>query len=170
MGIDPGTVTTGYGVIERRAGRIIHRDNGLIVPPKRRELHDRLKFIYAGLVAVLAEFQPDVVAVESIFAGKNVRSALYLGHARGVILLAAAQSGAEVFDYSPALIKKTVTGRGRADKFQVQMMVKALLGLPEVPAEDAADALAMSICHCHHETEISIRDRIAARPGRRQSG
>ncbi len=163
MGLDPGTITLGYGVVQRRPSRIIHMDNGLICAAKRQPLHTRLAAIYAQLSDVIGRVEPDVVAVETVFVRDNPKAALHLGHARGVALLAAAQSGADVVSYEPSVIKKTVAGSGRADKFQIQMMVRTLLGLTEVPAEDAADALAASICHCHHETENSIRDRLSAR-------
>ena len=152
LGVDPGTVTTGYGLIRRERSRLIHIDNGLIVAPRRAPLEERLDVIFEGLEKVLQSFDPEVMAVESVFSHRNVQSALALGHARGVILLAAGRRKIPVSSYAPALVKKTVTGSGRADKHQVQMMVKALLGLPEVPAEDAADALAMAICHSHHQS------------------
>ena len=164
MGVDPGTVTTGYGIVDRVPSRVLHVDNGLLMGRKKDPLEFRLAAIFGGLTAILAEARPDVVVVEQVFHGKNARSALILGHARGIILLAAARFGAEVVSYAPAAIKKTVTGSGAANKYQIQMMVKAMLGLPEIPAEDAADALAMAVCHCHHETEVTIRDRISARP------
>ena len=163
VGIDPGTITMGYGVVERRPSRVIHIDNGLIKAKPRAPLHERLQIIYEQLTTVLGRFKPDVVAVESVFVMKNPKAALHLGHGRGVALLAAAQCGADIVSYEPTVIKKTVAGRGRADKYQMQMMVRTLLGLLEAPAEDAADALAAGICHCYHETENSIRDRLSAR-------
>jgi len=175
LGIDPGTLTTGYGVVESERSRLHHVDNGLVVAKKGTPLEERLALIFAGIETVIERFKPDKVAVESVFSHRNTRSALALGHARGVILLAAARQGLEVSSYAPALIKKTVTGSGRADKHQIQMMVKTLLGLPEVPAEDAADALAMAICHCHHQSAATpaglappkrAHDRTATRPRR----
>jgi crossover junction endodeoxyribonuclease RuvC len=166
LGIDPGSIVAGYGIVERYPSRIIHVDNGLLIAKKKLHLAARLRLIYEQLVNVVEQFRPDVVAVEEVFFSKNARAALSLGHSRGVILLAAAQYDIPVAEYAPKRIKKTVVGTGRADKLQVQMMVKTLLGLPEIPAEDAADALATAICHCHHETEISIGDRFATRAGR----
>lgn len=166
MGLDPGTVTCGYGVIQRVPSKLIHVDNGLATAPAKRPLHERLSLIFDQLTARFERFSPDVVVVETVFTHLNPRSAIHLGHARGVVLLAATRCGAEVMDYAPAQVKKTVAGTGRATKYQVQMMVKALLGLPAPPAEDAADALALAICHCHHETENSIRDRVASRSRR----
>ena len=166
LGLDPGTLTAGYGIVERHPSRLQHVDNGLISASRSLPLHERLDLIYTGVKRVLHVFSPDVVVVESVFAHRNAKAAIHLGHGRGVVLLAAQRAGCDVVTYAPAEIKKTVTGRGRADKLQVQMMVKVLLGLPEPPAEDAADALAMAICHCHHETESTIRDRLATRARR----
>lgn len=166
MGVDPGTVTCGYGIIHRHPSRLQHIDNGLIQARAKAPLSARLATIFDELTAHLERHAPDIVIVESLFSHLNPRSAIHLGHGRGVVLLAAARSGAEIEEYAPAQIKKTVAGNGRASKYQVQMMIKVLLGLPEPPAEDAADALAMAVCHCHHETENSIRDRVASRSRR----
>ncbi|MBT9554514.1 MAG: crossover junction endodeoxyribonuclease RuvC [Myxococcales bacterium] len=158
LGLDPGTHTTGWGVVRYEASRVRHVDNGLFQAKRATDdLAERLKVIYRGIAEIIALHRPDVVAVEAVFAAKNAQSALILGHARGVALLAAAEAGLRVLSYPPALVKKTVSGRGRADKFQIQMMVKTLLGLPEVPAEDAADALALGICHCHHITDLALQ-------------
>ncbi len=166
MGVDPGTYTTGYGIIERQPSSLSHIDNGLIVPGRSLSLPKRLAFVQDKLEELLEKFQPDVVSIENVFVNRNPQSALALGHARGVALASVARRGIPISGYAPTTIKKTVAGSGRAKKFQIQMMVKTLLGLPEPPAEDAADALAMAICHCHHETEASIRDRLDSRPRR----
>ena len=158
LGLDPGTVTTGYGVLDRSASRLVHVENGLLCAPRGASLEERLHLIHAGIVAVIVRYAPAIVAVEAVFFSKNAQSALTLGHARGVALLAAAQHGLVVVPYPPALVKKTVTGSGRAEKMQVALMVKTLLGLPEPPAEDAADALALAICHCHHDHSPEIRE------------
>jgi crossover junction endodeoxyribonuclease RuvC len=163
MGIDPGTHTTGYGLISKQGSRLIHIDNGLICAPKKAPLHERLAAIQSGLSEVLDSMCPHIVSIEDVFVGKNARAALSLGHARGVALATAALAGLEVVSYAPKLVKKTVAGTGRADKHQVQMMVKTLLGLPEVPAEDAADALALAICHCHHARGAQALDRLITR-------
>ncbi len=166
LGIDPGTIKTGWGVLERRPSRLAHVDNGLVQASPKASLDVRLAAIHAGLLEVVQTFQPDVVVVEEVFVFRDPRAALHLGHARGVALATAAGEGTEVVSYSTSRVKKTVAGTGRATKLQIQMMVKTLLGLQEAPYEDAADALALAICHCHHETEATIRDRISARPGR----
>lgn len=163
LGLDPGTHTTGYGVIRRIPSRLQHVDNGLIIAKRTDSLEERLVYIANQVEELLSEVQPDVVVLESVFAHINVKSALALGHARGVLLVAAARRGIDVASYAPALVKKTVAGSGRATKHQIQMMVKTLLGLPEVPAEDAADGLAMAICHCHHYSGRAIRDRVVTR-------
>jgi len=140
-----------------------HVDNGLLVAKRTDTLEKRLVQIADQVDQLLVEVNPDVVVLESVFAHINVKSALALGHARGALLVAAVRRDIEVASYPPALVKKTVAGSGRATKHQIQMMVKTLLGLPEVPAEDAADGLAMAICHCHHSTGRAIRDRVVTR-------
>jgi crossover junction endodeoxyribonuclease RuvC len=149
LGIDPGTRDCGYGAIETDGYEARVLDFGA-VRSRDSSLPARLKAIYEGLQSVAESVQPDVVAVESAFFGKNVRSALKIGEGRGVALLAAAASGAEVVEYSPAEVKKAVVGTGRAHKSQVQKMVQTILGLSEPPSsQDASDALAIAICHLH---------------------
>jgi crossover junction endodeoxyribonuclease RuvC len=153
FGIDPGSQRTGYGCIERSGSRHHLVTCGVLAAPASATFPERLKFIHAGLVTLLADCRPDCVAVENIFHARNVRSALKLGHARGVALLAASEAGLTVIEYAPAEIKRAVVGYGRADKPQVQQMVKLLLGLAYAPSpHDAADALAVAICHLHNST------------------
>jgi crossover junction endodeoxyribonuclease RuvC len=150
FGIDPGSDRTGYGCVERIGGRHALVICGSLSGPASASFPDKLKAIHAGLVALLSSHRPDCVAVENIFYARNVRSALKLGHARGVALLAASEAGLPVVEYAPAEIKRAVVGYGRAEKHQVQQMVKLLLGLDAVPSpHDAADALAVAICHLH---------------------
>ncbi len=126
---------------------------GSLAAPASATFPERLQHIHAGLVALIAKCRPDCVAVESIFHARNVRSALKLGHARGVALLAASEAGLSVYEYAPAEVKRAVVGYGRAEKAQIQQMVKLLLGLEAVPApHDVADALAVAICHLHNST------------------
>lgn len=149
MGIDPGTRICGYGVIETDGGDARVLDYGTI-RKTNAALPARLKVIYEGLCAVVAQFSPDVAVVEGTFTGKNMRTALKIGEGRGVALLAAASCGVDVVEYSPATVKKSVVGHGRAHKSQVQQMVRLILNLSELPEpEDAADALALAICHFH---------------------
>jgi crossover junction endodeoxyribonuclease RuvC len=148
FGIDPGSERTGYGCVDSDGRRHRLVVFGTIAPPVHSTFPERLTIIHAGLAALLAEHRPDGVAIENVFHAKNVRSALKLGHARGVALLAACQAGMAVAEYSPAEIKRAVVGFGRAEKPQVGAMIKLLLGLDAVPSpHDAADALAVAICH-----------------------
>ena len=150
FGIDPGSERTGYGCVDTDGRRHRLVACGAIGPPAHSTFPERLVFIHAGLASLLAEHRPDCVAIENVFHAKNVRSALKLGHARGVALLAASQAGMTVVEYSPAEIKRAVVGFGRAEKHQVGQMIKLLLGLDRAPSpHDAADALAVAICHLH---------------------
>jgi crossover junction endodeoxyribonuclease RuvC len=150
FGIDPGSVRTGFGCVESDGSRHRLVCCGAIAPPARAAFPARLRHIHTALVEILAECRPDAVAVESLFHAVHARSALQLGHARGVALLAAAQAGLEITEYPPAEVKRAVAGYGRAEKQQVQRMVTLLLGLAEAPEPfDASDALAVAICHVH---------------------
>jgi crossover junction endodeoxyribonuclease RuvC len=152
LGIDPGTRITGYGIIDVEGNRLRHVDNGIIKTRSSDPLPLRLKTIYDGLSTILNEFAPQAVAVEQVFLAKNPRAALTLGHARGTAVLSAVNLGLEVQEYSALQVKSAVVGYGHAAKQQVQQMVKALLNLPEVAQEDAADALAVAICHANSRT------------------
>lgn len=161
FGIDPGSDRTGYGCVELLGSRHRLVICGALSAPPGATFPEKLKSIHAGLMALLARHRPDCVAVESIFYSRNVRSALKLGHARGVALLAASESGLEVFEYTPAEVKRAVVGYGRAEKAQIQQMMKLLLGLDAVPSpHDAADALAVAVCHLNSSTG-AIAERAA---------
>jgi len=150
LGIDPGTRATGFGLVEGVRGRLMTRGFGVIrTGGQNHDLAERLSIIYQGLLKVIREAGPACCAVETVFHAKNSRSALVLGHARGVSLLAARNSGLQVFEYSPLEVKKAVVGYGRAEKGQVQAMVKTILRLRDKVAMDASDALAVAICHVH---------------------
>lgn len=150
FGIDPGSERTGYGCVETDGRRHQMIVSGAICAMASDSFPDRLARIHAELTRLLAECRPDSVAIENLFHASNARSALKLGHARGVAMLAAVQAGCEVAEYTPAEVKRAVVGYGRAEKAQVQQMVKLLLGLDCVPTpHDAADALAVAICHVH---------------------
>jgi crossover junction endodeoxyribonuclease RuvC len=149
LGIDPGSRATGFGLIRLEGNRLHHIDNGVIRPPEKATLAQRLLHIYLELQAVIKQYSPECAAIEQVFMGNNVQSALKLGQARGVAVLSAASAELEVGEYSPLQIKSAVAGYGRASKSQVQQMVKALLKLPEIAQEDASDALAVAICHAH---------------------
>jgi len=152
LGIDPGTRITGYGIIDVEGNRLRHVDNGIIKTRSSDPLPLRLKTIYDGLSTVLKDFLPQEVAVEQVFLAKNPRAALTLGHARGTAVLSAVNRGLEVYEYSALQVKSSVVGYGHAAKQQVQQMVKALVNLPEIAQEDAADALAVAICHANSRT------------------
>jgi crossover junction endodeoxyribonuclease RuvC len=157
LGIDPGSETTGYGLIESDGSSHTSILFGAIRTSPRRAFHERLLQIYSQLTEIVAREEIHAVAVENVFYSSNVQSALRLGHARGVALLAAAQQGLPVFEYSPLEIKSAIVGYGRAEKSQVQMMVRLLLHLPETPTpDDAADALAVAICHSHRASQASV--------------
>ena len=149
FGIDPGSERTGYGCVETDGSRHRMVSCGAITS-RAPTFADRLLAIHTRLAALIEESRPDFVAIESLFFAANVRSALKLGHARGVAMLAAVEAGVPVVEYTPAEIKRAVVGYGRAEKHQVQQMVKLLLGLAALPSpHDAADALAVAICHVH---------------------
>ena len=163
FGIDPGSERTGYGCVDTDGRRHHMVMCGAITVPARAAFPERLHIIYTRLAALLAECRPDSVAIENLFHANNVRSALKLGPARGVAMLAAVEAGVALVEYTPAEIKRAVVGYGRAEKPQVQQMVKLLLGLSVAPSpHDAADALAVAICHVHHHTNT----RVTATAGR----
>ena len=149
LGIDPGTRITGYGIIDKHERGIGHIAHGEIKNSKGILLSSRLKKIFDSLTEVIQEYRPNVVAIEDIFYGKNIKSLIKQGHARGAAILVAPINNLPVHEYSPLEIKQAVVGYGRAEKRQVQHMVKAILCLPDLPPPDAADALAAAICHAN---------------------
>ncbi|UNC92626.1 crossover junction endodeoxyribonuclease RuvC [Candidatus Contubernalis alkaliaceticus] len=150
MGIDPGIALTGYGIVKEQKGNLILVTYGCIRTTKDEDTCRRLVKIYQNLRELMEEYSPDSIAVEELFFNKNVRSAFRVGEARGVALLAAAHFGVEAFEYTPLQVKQSVVGYGRAAKSQIQEMVKIMLKIKTpVKPDDAADALALAICHCH---------------------
>jgi len=148
LGIDPGTAITGYGVVESRDGEMRLVTCGVITTPADMGLPNRLQAIYRGLARIIAQYHPAEAAVEELFFARNARTALAVGHARGVTLLALADAGLTIAEYTPLQVKQAVTGYGQAEKDQVQQMVRLLLGLDAIPRpDDAADAVAVAICH-----------------------
>ena len=147
LGIDPGTLRLGYGAVDLAGGRTAYVDCGVISAPATHKREARLLTIGRDLRELLAELEPDVLAMEQAFFGKNVQATLALGEARGVALFVAQEAGVALAGYPPAQVKQIVTGRGAAGKAQVGFFVKALLGLRRAPSADAADALAIAICH-----------------------
>ncbi len=150
LGIDPGTASTGFGAILLTGSKMKLLRYGVISTPAGRSAHDRLKMLHEDLRSLFSLFKQPEVAIEQLFFSKNTRTALAVGQARGVSLLAAALAGCDVSEYTPSQVKQAVAGYGGADKSQVQYMVKAILSLKEIPkSDDAADALAIAICHAH---------------------
>lgn len=153
LGLDPGSLRTGWGVVEPGADgrRLVLVACGALVPPAREPLPARLRHIFQGLGQVIAEHQPREMAVEGVFTAQNARTALILGQARGVAILAGALAGLEIHEYSPASVKQALVGGGRAAKEQVRAMVEALLkqSLPAHYSQDVSDALALAVCHLH---------------------
>jgi len=149
LGIDPGSRITGYGLIRKDGNRLMHLDNGAIFTDSAADFPGRLLKIYTGITEVINLFAPDAVAIENIFFATNVQSALKLGQARGAAIVAGVNAGRPVAEYSALQVKQAVVGHGKASKEQVQQMVRALLNLPEVAQADAADALAVAICHAN---------------------
>lgn len=148
LGIDPSTQATGYGVLELKDGRTAVLGYGTIKPRRQAALPEKLLEIKAGIARLIGSFEPGEVAIENPFFGLNIKTAITLGQVRGAVLVAVAEHGRPLFEYSPLEIKKAVTGYGQADKRQVATMVRALLGLEdETMEEDASDALACAICH-----------------------
>lgn len=166
LGIDPGTLHTGWAVVDSEGTRVTPVQCGIISPPKKTSLPAKLQLIHSSLSTAIAEFQPEVVAVEDIFFAKHPNAALKLGHARGVALLAAASAELPVHEYPPALIKRSVAGRGRADKVQLAHMVMRILGLKKSPGVDATDAYAVAITHhmAARPIQPSIRPRAPSSP------
>ena len=150
IGIDPGYAILGYGVVEMKGNRFTPLGYGAVTTEAKEDMTARLKAIYNALMNIIAEFEPEVASVEELFFNTNSKTALLVGQARGVAILACANSGLTVFEYTPLQIKQALVGYGRAEKAQVQAMVKTILCLKEAPKpDDTADALAAAVCHGH---------------------
>lgn len=161
LGLDPGLVHTGWGIIDHEGNRLRHIADGRINPPTALPMAARLAFLDDALAKVLAEWQPDCAAVEETFVNTNAASTLKLGQARGVCLLAPARTGLPVAEYATNLVKKSVVGAGHAEKSQVAMMVGVLLNIRHEGSSDAADALAVAICHAHHAPSLRLRETLS---------
>lgn len=150
LGIDPGYALMGYGVIEKKGNRFSVCDYGSISTEAGAPMPQRLKFLYSSLMDVIAEWQPEEAAIEELFYNTNAKTVINVGQARGVAVLACVNSGIEIAEYTPLQIKQALVGYGRAEKNQVQQMVKVLLHLAKVPKpDDTADALAVAVCHAN---------------------
>jgi len=174
LGLDPGSIATGYGLVERRGASVAHVTHGTLRPARGSALPARLAFLHREIARILDEHQPELAVIERIFAGRSVYSAIVLGAARGVALAAIAATGIPISEVSPQQVKLAVTGSGAADKTQVQAMVRRLLALPTAPPRDAADALAAALCCAqqgrlwtlqqgHHLTRVGSRPSGRAR-------
>ncbi|HET9149514.1 MAG TPA: crossover junction endodeoxyribonuclease RuvC [Alphaproteobacteria bacterium] len=170
LGLDPGLTRTGWGVIEVEANRLAYVADGVIGSSADRPLAERLAFLHAGLLAVIAEHRPEEAAVEETFVNTNGQSTLKLGHARGVALLAPAQAGIPVAEYAARLVKKSIVGTGRAEKAQIAHMVRCLLPGARIAGADSADALAVAICHAHHRRTQAMLAGAARSSPRRATG
>ncbi len=150
MGIDPGFAITGYGIVKYEGNKFSPLEYGAVLTKATTPFAQRLLQLDEGLAAVIAKYKPDAISIEELFFNKNVKTAIMAAHGRGIALAAAARSGAEVFEYTPLQVKQAVVGYGRAEKAQVQQMVKVILNLTAIPKpDDVADALAIAVCHGH---------------------
>ncbi|MDP2892452.1 MAG: crossover junction endodeoxyribonuclease RuvC [Bacillota bacterium] len=148
LGIDPGLAIMGYGAIRCEGGRLSAVDYGTIETESTVPLPERIQKVYSGMCELIERYRPDAVAFEELFFSKNAKTAIIVGQARGAAIAAACQRVKKIYEYTPLQVKQAITGYGRAEKMQMQLMVKTLLGLPEIPRpDDAADALAVAICH-----------------------
>ncbi|MBF0106365.1 MAG: crossover junction endodeoxyribonuclease RuvC [Deltaproteobacteria bacterium] len=155
LGIDPGSQITGFGLIKKSGQRNTHIENGTFYLREKTSYADRLVCLYKEIQNIIAAYQPEVIAVENIFYHKNPKSIQKLGEVRGVAILSGAISGLKVFEYAPLEVKKAVTGYGGATKSQMQYMVMKLLGLNDVPEENASDALGVALCHAHSFNQLT---------------
>jgi crossover junction endodeoxyribonuclease RuvC len=165
LGVDPGSLRLGYGIVDRVGpGEVRYVECGVISAPARMERADRLATIGRGLRELVEELRPDEVAMEQAFYGKNVQSTLALGEARGVVSFIVCDAGLKVSGYAPARVKRTIVGHGAATKQQIGYLVRALLSLKRVPEPDAADALAIAICHARHRSLVLPKAETRSRP------
>jgi crossover junction endodeoxyribonuclease RuvC len=157
LGIDPGLRRTGWGLIESDGNRLIYVACGSVETSEKAALGDRLVVIHDGLIAVIEQYRPHEAAVEHTFVNTNAAATLKLGQARGIAMLVPARAGLTVAEYAPNLVKKTVVGAGHSDKAQIRMMIGVLLPKADPQSEDAADALAIAVCHAHHRQSVVMK-------------
>lgn len=157
LGIDPGSIITGYGLIESTGKDCIYKGSGCLqASAKNMSIHQRLYSIYQGLQEIIKTYHPSVIALENIFLGSNVHSVLKLGEVRGACIIAGSENNLKVFEYTATQVKKTISGNGRSSKTQVMIMVMNLLKIYSKPQVDASDALAIAICHAHTYSTLSV--------------
>jgi len=162
LGFDPGTIATGFGIVVHESGALRLVSCGVWRPPSRECLAEKLSFLFAAAERLLGEVHPDAVSVETVFAARNIASSIKLSHARGVLLAASSRFAVPVFEYEPRLVKKAIVGHGQAEKEQVRAMVLTLLARQRdrIPL-DAADALALAICHAHASGSPGLRSQVS---------
>ena len=159
MGLDPGIATIGFGIVDSSRGKFSLVKCGVITTPAHTSLSSRLSTIYNDLCSIIETFRPDAVSVEELFFNTNITTGIAVAHGRGVILLACEKAGVKIYEYTPLQVKQSVVGYGRAEKHQVMEMVKRLLQLPAAPKpDDAADAVALAICHARSSTSLLTRE------------
>ena len=159
LGIDPGYATTGFGLIEAQRGQFRLLQSGVITTPADMDFPARLELLYDDMTRLIAELKPDCAAVEELFWGRNITTGLGVAHGRGVILLACENAGLKIYEYTPLQVKQAVVGYGRAEKKQVMEMVKRICALPAPPKpDDAADAVALALCHARSSTSLLYRE------------
>jgi crossover junction endodeoxyribonuclease RuvC len=163
LGVDPGLRRTGWGVIEAIGNRLVHVACGSVTTDDKASLAERLVTIHDGLAAIIVEYAPDEAAVEATFVNKDAAATLKLGQARGIALLVPARAGLSVAEYAPNLVKKTIVGAGHGDKAQIRMMIGVLLPKAQPSTHDAADALAIAICHAHHRQSAVLKAKVMTR-------
>jgi len=168
IGVDPGSRSCGYGILESDSNGLRHIVSGAITPPPSHSLSKRLHLIYSSLNEVIEKFSPDLMSIEDMFFAKNANSAIKLGQARGVALLAAENSGIQIFEYSPTKVKLAVTGSGRAKKFEIMKMVSYILKIEEFEKSDISDALAIALCHINISKLPEISQDLQPRSRRRR--
>ena len=168
IGVDPGSRSCGYGILESDTSGLIHIVSGAITPPPSHSLSKRLHLIYSSLNEVIEKFSPDLMSIEEMFFAKNANSAIKLGQARGVALLAAEISGIQIFEYSPTKVKLAVTGSGRAKKFEIMKMVSYILKIEEFEKSDISDALAIALCHINISKLPELSQDLQPRSRRRR--
>lgn len=166
LGIDPGSVATGYGVVERVDGQVVHLAHGTLRPRRGAPLAERVAMLWRGVTEVIGAHEPDVAAVEQVFVSASPRSALVLGQARGAVMAALGEAGLRVHEYGTRTVKQALTGAGAADKAQMQRMVRNALSLQATPGSDAADALAVAICHAQASRLTALGVSVGRRSGR----
>jgi crossover junction endodeoxyribonuclease RuvC len=170
LGVDPGSIVTGYGLVEKKNDQITCINAGTIASSSSIPFYERIHNIFRSMVEIMGRYSPDEMAIEDVFYAKNVKSSLKIGHARGAVLIAAVQCGIRIFEYSPLEIKKSVVGYGRASKEQVRFMARMILNLKTLPVLDASDALATAICHLNWTRYDNGGSNGPNHPGGRQRG